>query len=509
MWRCQSGIWTAITPTSPGATSYGALTLDPRDSRRVIVATYDSNSWRWIWRSDDRGATWTEVGVGNMTVPTSWNRTHLWGWSGQLACDPGAPGRLSITTGYGALATDDYRAAAPVWRAPMHGVEEAVGMHLRALPAAGGGRLIAAVQDSIGYTLDPADIRVPAGSWRPDTFGIATGIDSCVADPLTVAWVGSDEHGVTPYSGLSRDGGRTWSPLPNAAPGMNSAGVFQGNIAIACDDRDSFVWVPQTAAWADNGKGAPGTWYTRDAGATWWRASGLPDRIPPLDQQFFPSEVLVADRAAAGTFYLVSSNDGLGRCWRSTDYGATWQLRSSGTAFPNAQGTASSLHPYSWIVKARTIPGRAGELWVAYASGNAADDQLLLRSTDGGATWSDVRSVGSCWSVAFGAPAPGRGNPAVFVHARIAGVVGIFRSDDVSSLPGEASGATWIRVSTDDDAPHFRNGIVKVEGDPSIHGRVYVASSGQGIWRGERVVGNAAPTIATVAVAAPAVLVLP
>jgi xyloglucan-specific exo-beta-1,4-glucanase len=507
VWRLQGGTWTAITPTAPGAISFGPLTLDPRDPQRVLVATYNSTPTNWMFRSDDRGATWSEVKSGTPTIPASWYSWHLWGWSGAMAIDPASPDRLFITTGCGVLVTDAHRAATPAWRATMQGLEESVGMHLRSLPAAGGGRLMAAVQDFIGMTIDPAASGPVSIAWKPSTFGIATGVDYCESDPLTVAWVGSSEYydnGLIPYAGLSRDGGLTWTDLPNANPNKNEQGVLQGNIAIACDDRNSFVWAPMTPAWADYGKGPPGVYHTRNAGATWTQATGLPDRIGPLDQQFFPSEVLISDRVQPGTFYLINSNNGqnVGTCYRSTDYGATWTLRVSNGNF----GDANALAPWQWIVKARALPGRAGELWVCYGSSNGA--QTLLRSQDGGATWIAVAQLSVASSIGFGAAAPGRSNPTVFVHATIGGARGLWRSDDATALSGSAASATWALVSNATVPHQVSDAVIQLEGDPSIYGRVYLATGGNGIWMGERQAANTAPVIGSVA-AAPGALVLP
>lgn len=485
-WRLRGATWTSIAPTTA---SWGPLALDPADPARLLMATYHSTASNWIWRSDDAGATWAALPMGTPSVPDSWAGWHLWSWSGGLCLDRAEPSRLWATTGFGVLTTPDHRGAA-AWSAPMRGLEELVVLHLRALPASAGSRLLAGVADMIGYTIAPG---ATAGRpWIPDDFGVCSGLDWCQSDPLTVAWVGSDENNGNPRARLSRDGGLTWAALPNPNPNASYAGVWDGNIAIASDDRDSFVWQPMTASWADNGKGAPGTWYTRDGGATWQRASGPPTRVPPLDQHWFPSEVLVSDRAAAGTFYLVVSNTGTGECWRSTDYGASWTKRSS------------ALHGWSYKVKARALPGTAGELWVCYANSDGGGTGLVHRSQDGGATFTDVTGIGSCWSLAFGAPAPGRGNPSLLIHGTIAGVAGVWRSDDATALPGAATGATWQRL---DDGCLPLGNINQVEGDPSVHARVYIGTGGRGVLVGEPA-ANRAPQISALGASA-AALTLP
>lgn len=52
---------------------------------------------------------------------------------------------------------------------------------------------------------------------------------------------------------------------------------------------------------------------------------------------------------------------------------------------------------------------------------------------------------------------------------------GIFRSTD--------AGASWTRI--DDDAHQWGWTGASITGDPRVHGRVYVATNGRGILRGD------------------------
>ncbi len=459
VWRWRNASWTSIAPVA--SQSWGPLAVHPTLSDRLVVATYNSRATDWIWRSDDAGASWTAVPLGNPTVPPSWPTWHLWGWSGGLAIASQEPDRLWVTTGFGVLTTANHRIATPSWTAPMQGVEELVVNHARITPAAAGGHLVLGVADMFAYRL--ADAQATVSPVIPDGFGIATGIDWAQSDPQTLIVVGSDQNHSNPLARISRDGGSSWSGLANPDPTANYSGVFGGNIAIAADDADSFVWAPQTASWADNGKDPPGVWYTRNGGSTWSRVSGLPTRINQLDQHWFPSTVLVADRVAAGTFYLLTGNGHLlGICWRSTDYGATWQQRSSA--------------PEDWDYKTKVVahPTASGELWVAYGTYSTSS---LHRGTDGGATWTWIAGIERATDVALGAPAPGHDTPTVFLNGRIAGVDGIYRSDDASSLPGNAEGATWTLISSP-DMPLAK--VINLAADPSVHGRLIVCTSGRG-----------------------------
>jgi hypothetical protein len=66
---------------------------------------------------------------------------------------------------------------------------------------------------------------------------------------------------------------------------------------------------------------------------------------------------------------------------------------------------------------------------------------------------------------------------AVYSSGRVAGVDGIFRSDD--------SGASWVRIN--DDRHQFASTNEAIAGDPRVYGRVYLSTNGLGIPYGEPV----------------------
>jgi xyloglucan-specific exo-beta-1,4-glucanase len=71
-------------------------------------------------------------------------------------------------------------------------------------------------------------------------------------------------------------------------------------------------------------------------------------------------------------------------------------------------------------------------------------------------------------------PAPGKSYPAAYLWGRVGGTDGIFLSDD--------AGKTWRRINGD---RHQFGGINDLTGDPRVHGRVYLGTSGRGVVVGE------------------------
>jgi hypothetical protein len=105
-----------------------------------------------------------------------------------------------------------------------------------------------------------------------------------------------------------------------------------------------------------------------------------------------------------------------------------------------------------------------------------------MRSVDSGSSFQRLAGVDSARAVGFGAAAPGRSFPAVYIWGAVnGGARGIYRSDD--------TGATWARIN--DDAHQFGgpgNGEL-ITGDENVYGRVFMSTAGRGLIVGEPVGG--------------------
>jgi hypothetical protein len=156
--------------------------------------------------------------------------------------------------------------------------------------------------------------------------------------------------------------------------------------------------------------------------------------------------------------------------YRSTDGGSTWSLVKSG-----------EINPWSgYNAKLRSVPENAGHLYfTAGALGSGGDPQpdrtdLFWRSTDGGTTWTSLPNVVEVYDFNFGQSAVPGGYPAIYIAGwamqNDVYQYGIFRSDD--------EGQTWKQIGK---FPLNSLDFVKsVSGDMNIYGRVYVGFSGSG-----------------------------
>jgi photosystem II stability/assembly factor-like uncharacterized protein len=164
--------------------------------------------------------------------------------------------------------------------------------------------------------------------------------------------------------------------------------------------------------------------------------------------------VVESDRVDPSIFYGFSG----GTFYVSTDGGATFT--ASATDLPS-----SSVH-------FKAVPGRQGDIWLA---GGSSDNYGLWHSSDTGATFTRIENVDEADTIGFGKARPGAGYPALYTSGEIAGVRGIYRSDD--------AGQTWSRIN--DDQHQWGWTGATITGDPRVYGRVYVGTNGRGVIYGD------------------------
>jgi hypothetical protein len=447
VWKYRAGTWTDITPEAPGAGGnppfgYGGLAVDPGHPGTVMVATND----RWspiddIFRSTDGGAHWASVSAtAQLNISASpflaWGATPKFGWwIASVAIDPFDPGHVEYGTGATLFGSHDVTAmdhgGDTHWSsAAAVGIEETAVQDLLA-PAAGPCTLVSALGDVGGFchrTLTAS----PAGGMSQPILSTGTSLSEAGRAPLDVIRVG--------WSGgsYSTDGGAAWTAMTLPAGEPNGAGV-----AALSADGSAIVWAPENFSYAPQ----PGTpAVSTDHGQTWTPVSGLPAGDWP-----------VADPVNASDFYAF--DPATGDVLTSTDGGASFHQAATGLpAGVGAEETSSlpQLHP---------APGRAGDLWLTSGSGT------LYRSTDGGATFTQVTSVDTVATLGFGRAAPGASYPAVYLDGIVGGVQSVFRSTD--------AGASWTQIS--DPAHSYAWTGQVITGDPRVFGRVYLGTNGRGI----------------------------
>ncbi|MGI9624272.1 MAG: WD40/YVTN/BNR-like repeat-containing protein, partial [Acidimicrobiales bacterium] len=265
---------------------------------------------------------------------------------------------------------------------------------------------------------------------------------------------------------FSKDGGRTWEPLPSFEAGTHPDTLRFGSMAINSGDPRNIVWLP---SW----DGAPH--YSRDRGKT-WTAVVLPGTEGQIDengvytggshfQYYLQREVLLADPFVADRFYLFHAENGL---LRSDDGGATWEVIS-------ADGLPTGWTVGYFHAQLTAVPDRPGHL--LYTPGVVLEGFFpMFESTDSGETWSIVANTSDVFAVGYGAPMPGADQPTIYMAGAVNEVAGLYRSTDLMN--------SWEYLGSTADGIYRI--IHAIAGDPGLPGRVYVGFNGTSVVQGDQ-----------------------
>ncbi|GAA3100905.1 photosystem II stability/assembly factor-like uncharacterized protein [Kribbella aluminosa] len=434
-----SGKWTDITPLHPNTGGeagfgYAGLATDPRRPGTVMVSTMG----RWgpvddVFRSVDGGRTWHSIGE-RIVLDTSgapylnFHGTPKLGWMiGAISIDPFDSGKVLYGTGATIFGTDDATEAeagrATHWSVRAQGLEETAVLDLISPPW--GPPLISALGDIGVYRHDRLDVVPADGQASNPVSGTSPSLDYAALAPGFVARLANAAAGER--GAYSTDAGRSWQPFAAEPPGMTQT----GRVAVGADAR-TILWAPGDVV----------AHYSRDRGATWVAVAGLP-----------AGAVLAGDRVDGTVFY--GFDPATGTAYLSTNGGATFAATATG--LPTGAG------------KLETVLDRAGHCWLAAGAGG------LYRSVDRGSTYLPVTTIEEAYTIGFGKAAPGHREMAAYTSGKVAGVRGIYRSDD--------GGASWVRVN--DDRHQYASTGDAIAGDPRVYGRVYLSTNGFGIPYGE------------------------
>jgi photosystem II stability/assembly factor-like uncharacterized protein len=436
-----TGVWTDLTPIKPSRKDpfgYGAVTVDARHPLILMASTVG----RWghgdtLFRSTDAGRHWSAQTVGGDhrdktlfdVTDAPWANSIAPHWTSDIELDPFDSTHAMFVTGFGIWSTHD---AGPTdadkpahWSFDDNGLEETVPLQL--VSPGQGAHLISVIGDFDGFTHDDLDASPKRGRHQP-SIGSTSGLDFAELSPKFVVRTGG--HGQGFYS---QDGGETWTAFASV-PVRNRGG---GTIAVSSDG-SKMLW--ELGGSGGRSGGRPGLFRSVDRGSTWSACTSIARAFNPI-----------SDRVNAKRFY-VFDNAG-NRLLESRDGGSTFSSRPWDDSRP--------------IQQMRAVPGVEGDIWIC------AGDRLFRSAADVQSA-EQIRSVQSASKVGFGKAAPGRQYPAIYIVGQVAGVAGVFRSDD--------EGVSWTRINDDEHQFGWLNVII---GDPRIYGRVYVGTTGRGIIYGD------------------------
>ena len=492
--------WTTITPTSTAQSfdsaginpSFGGVSVDPNDNNVVVVA--QNNNWR-IFRSTDRGTTWTKVNfpkTGGLTYPKIANEpgyypkakpsnyftpAGAWG-NAALVIDGENPKRLWQSNGYGLIRAEDYTAADPAWSWIMTNLEELVTRNLRVPPTLylpSGERaadLFTATADMVGFRHDKWT--VPPSSNIVDFPWVAggTSIDISFTKPQYVVLVGWDQANYkAPITAYSSDHGKTWAPFGSVkGTGWDYGGVNQHEITMTGGQIAMSSVDPKNMVWVSTGFQTPN--FTTDGGNTWKPCrTAAGDPLPAGFQSYsewWHGQTVVADKVNGKRFYYVESG-----IYQSKDGGATW------THGKMDFGGGGDQRQWTKTVNLTTHPAREGELFISFLNNeNDPTNHQIYRSTDGGDTFAPIPGFEAAQLFALGGGVL-KSKPFWYVLGKRAGdtVNGIYKSED--------EGKTWIAL-VDTTNQQFV-GVESMEGDLRYQNVLYLARNGRGFMRGDLV----------------------
>ncbi|MFZ1916893.1 MAG: glycosyl hydrolase [Terriglobales bacterium] len=264
---------------------------------------------------------------------------------------------------------------------------------------------------------------------------------------LTI-YIGSASGGVW----KSRDGGTTFKPIFDKQPSLSI-----GSIAVDPSNPQT-VWVGTGESWARNSVSVGTGVYRSHDGGDNWEAVGLPDSEHVSRIVIHPKDGNTVYACALG--HLWSSNTERG-VYKTTDGGKTWNkilFRNDSTGCAEMAmdpQDSNVLYAAMWDVRR--------EPWNFRSGGPGGG---LFKSTDGGATWHELRK---------GLPEGDLGRIGVAVapsnHMRVYAVVearnhtALFRSDD--------AGDSWSEVNNSFNISGRPFYFARLEIDPKNADRVY------------------------------------
>lgn len=451
------GSWTNLD-TSEFQDRTVSVAVTPSDNTKVVAAI-DAGT---LAVSTNSGSTWSFKGWSAIRTATDvpWLEWTNEGYMSTsiIVADPATAGRVWIGEGIGVWYTDNVDASPTSWTSQSAGIEQLVASWLWSVP---GGSLFALAWDRPVFRItDPDTFPSTHGTNRDHSIIKGYSVEHAVDDTSFIVadanWFADEE------SSYSTDGGATWTKFASAPPFTPTAGG--GHIAVSTTT--NWVWISNA--------NKPG-YYTTNGGTSWTKLSFPSPFVDDATTQgwggfdaqlYLDRHVVCADRVTTGTFYAYHNGETSPSVFKSTDGGVNWTRVYS-----------SRLTSYSmdyWNGKLKAVPGNAGHLFwtpghVGGAS-NPASGAYLMRSTDGGSSWSAVSGLAEIYDFGFGKIATGQSYPSIHIVGWVNSVYGVWRSDDNCS--------SWTNIGTFPlDSLDF---VSCVSGDENVEGRTYVGFKGSG-----------------------------
>ena len=454
IWSYRNGAWTELT--SSQGQGFAAVAVNPSNSNEIIAQSPAG----YLDVSYDAGATWSGIDwssnqVSSSDIPWLASANIETGGAvfmsvGGLAFNPLAINELVASAGTGVWSTQLPQTVVGgtqvVWNDQSAGIEQLVANEIIVPP--GGDPVLASWDRPFFYISN--ENAYPSSYGPVSSANIVAGwsVDYASSDPTVLVGL-ADWFGGSEESGISTNGGQTWTPFPTFIPGAGTN--FMGG-TIAASTPQNIIWAP-----ADGNQ----PYYTLNGGQT-WNPIALPNVTSwgSFDWAYYlDTRTVTADRVLANTFYLYYGGVGL---FETTNGGVNWTEVHSGSI--SAADTYNS--------ELESVPGQAGNLFFTAGpqSGLQPDGIGFYRSINQGVTWTPVANVQDVSCFGFGAAAPGQNYPSIYIVGWVNNVYGIWQSTN--------NALSWTQVGTYPN--NSLDEIKTISGDPNIFGQVYVGFQGSG-----------------------------
>jgi len=444
VWRStdKGATWTQQTAAAEWGKRSGASAVVLTDGSIVLIGGLGYND---VWRSENQGETWTRL-----TAAAAWSARWL------HTCVVLSDDSIVLMGGW-----DVYDVRNDVWRSTDQG---ATWVQMTASAGWAARRAHTSVAASTTIWLMGGTIYGSAFNdvWRSDDLGATwtpvtasagwtpRGYHSTVILPdATIVLTGG---GFGSEVWHSTDAGATWTQIswPTARSGHGSATLPDGSLVI-------------TGGY-DSARRNNEVWRSVNQGATWTRK--------PLDVGWAAREGHSLVALPDGSLVLMGGDDGSDPrrdVWRSTDQGETWVQQAANAPWAARSGHTALLLPDGAII----LIGGLG------ATGSPKND--VWRSTDQGATWVQLTAAAE-WSGRTHHASVVLSDGSIVLLGGLSADSPTHRNDVWRSVDG---GATWVQQTA--AAPWGRRFMLAAVALPDdsviLMGGDYLGTPYNDVWR--------------------------
>lgn len=481
LYRWNGTTWATIT----GVTDAKAICGKPSNADVIYALSGGSNFRGSVNATAATPTFYVNSTTGIRVAPTApW---HAWTnenyiSNGDAVYDPAAD-KVHVFAGLGTWRVDSIPAtsgASVTFTSTSDGIENIVGMMVQTTRTSG--NIMMCVQDRTCFLKTRDGREIVPGVHGFNASASITHSNCADYAPENENWIMATNTGDGQKIGYSSDLGATWTVCATRPPELTGTNKPGGGTIIVGAVGKALI-IPQSDT---------RPYYTLDYGSTWNTITLIGAESENQATGWIHANYslhtirAVADKDNPGHYYIYNVGTGSGGptdlalrgIWKSTDYGAT---------FNRIKSTLIDTYVRDfWNSKLKQVPGKPGHFWFTAGPvgvvGDAPATNQMFVSTDYMATWTAIpnASVREVVDMGFGKAAGGASYPAIYAFAENSG---LYRCIDFD--PGSIGSETWTLIT------QFPDGnldyVHSVNGDMGVYGLAYLAMSGSGFKKVEKV----------------------